>query len=573
MKIIKQAGLLCLPILLILLVFPFVANEVPISSTTRENLLKLSSSRIDSPSQGGENNFGIDFYDSTLFESIKNHLKNFVSSSDLNIDTLFSGNGKNNLGKEIRFRSVIDEFQHNGFDLDLRLLPSQDMHHLMAAFTADGPFGRPAIFLNETYFTQSSFEWKQRVLLEEIGHYIDYELNETEDTAGDEGALFAAAVLGLAYDKSTAERLATQNDQIKIEIYEQIFSLELASLLFTTQQAYEIGALATLEQNSFTLTAALGAAGSRYLFVSDPPSAEFFSGNNVRGRLYVVNASNQVDAEYFGEISRLVKTGSRVDALQFYVYPIAPPADRQTPGQTIIIPIVDSSVRTFSIGQTLGSSSDPVGPALNELLAVSQPEVVRPTAKDAIESGGVANAILGTNPTGHIFTDGDITNPYTNYTIDTSVTPNLMVAASGGAMQVTDVSNSLGTSSAAGTPINGQYGSLTLNADGSYTYTLDNTNPAVEALRTSTNTLEDQFTYRVEDGTSFVVNTMVITIEGRNDNPIANDDYNVAKESLIEDGQANQYTSLDPLGRKLLVIFYLMIPMLINMGRPKQWLI
>ena len=44
-----------------------------------------------------------------------------------------------------------------------------------------------------------------------------------------------------------------------------------------------------------------------------------------------------------------------------------------------------------------------------------------------------------------------------------------------------------GTNSATGTVITGQYGNLTMGADGSYVYTVDNTNAIVQALRTSRN--------------------------------------------------------------------------------------
>ena len=45
----------------------------------------------------------------------------------------------------------------------------------------------------------------------------------------------------------------------------------------------------------------------------------------------------------------------------------------------------------------------------------------------------------------------------------------------------------------------GTYGSLTLNADGSYAYSVDNSNAAVQELRTSSNTLTDTFMYTMRD--------------------------------------------------------------------------
>ena len=62
------------------------------------------------------------------------------------------------------------------------------------------------------------------------------------------------------------------------------------------------------------------------------------------------------------------------------------------------------------------------------------------------------------------------------------------------------------------------HGSLTLHADGSYTYTLDNSNPAVDALNVG-QTLVDSFTYGISDGHGGTSSASLnITIQGRTDN-------------------------------------------------------
>jgi VCBS repeat-containing protein len=88
-----------------------------------------------------------------------------------------------------------------------------------------------------------------------------------------------------------------------------------------------------------------------------------------------------------------------------------------------------------------------------------------------------------------------------------------------------------GNSGTVGNPLAGTYGSLTLNSDGSYSYTVDNSNAAVQALRTSADTVVDSFTYTIQDGLSAsdtsgtgATNskaTLSITIEGANDAPTA----------------------------------------------------
>ncbi|MBB4574637.1 VCBS domain-containing protein [Rhizobium lentis] len=71
-----------------------------------------------------------------------------------------------------------------------------------------------------------------------------------------------------------------------------------------------------------------------------------------------------------------------------------------------------------------------------------------------------------------------------------------------------------------GTPVSGNYGNLTLNPDGSYSYVLDNANPAVDQLRPS-ETLTEEFTYTITDGDGDASTaTLTIIISGSNDAPV-----------------------------------------------------
>ena len=76
------------------------------------------------------------------------------------------------------------------------------------------------------------------------------------------------------------------------------------------------------------------------------------------------------------------------------------------------------------------------------------------------------------------------------------------------------------------------YGSLTIHADGSYSYTLDNTNPVVNALEDGQR-LTETFTQTVSDGRGGTASAQLsITINGRSDNrpPVAEDDTNTINE-------------------------------------------
>lgn len=61
-----------------------------------------------------------------------------------------------------------------------------------------------------------------------------------------------------------------------------------------------------------------------------------------------------------------------------------------------------------------------------------------------------------------------------------------------------------------------------INNDGSYTYTVNNDNTAVQALRTSGDTLDDVFTYTMDDsGGLDSTAQLTVTIQGANDAPVA----------------------------------------------------
>ena len=81
-------------------------------------------------------------------------------------------------------------------------------------------------------------------------------------------------------------------------------------------------------------------------------------------------------------------------------------------------------------------------------------------------------------------------------------------------------------------PITGAHGTLTINANGSYSYQVDNADPAVIGLGLN-QTITDTFTYAVSDGHGGTASaTLTITIFGTNDGPTAVPDTNWT----VEDG-------------------------------------
>ncbi|ARQ09489.1 cadherin-like/VCBS repeat-containing protein [Rhizobium etli] len=174
----------------------------------------------------------------------------------------------------------------------------------------------------------------------------------------------------------------------------------------------------------------------------------------------------------------------------------------------------NASTRTFSGTPTAGgtygvkvTATDLGGLAANETfnIAVSVPGNTTPTAVadtgDATEKGGVANGSGGAVASGNVLTND--TDPDSG---DTKTVTAVKFGATPGTL---------------GSALNGTYGSLVLNASGAYSYAVNENNATVQALRQSTNTLSDVFSYTMRDsaGATATAN-LTVTIHGANDAPV-----------------------------------------------------
>ncbi|MFM8005905.1 MAG: calcium-binding protein, partial [Dolichospermum sp.] len=99
---------------------------------------------------------------------------------------------------------------------------------------ANGAYGSSnnQIYLSANFLATSTAEAISAVLLEEIGHYVDAQINPV-DSAGDEGAIFAELVRGNSLDVATLDALRAENDQTTIIVNGEIIQVEKADLTGT----------------------------------------------------------------------------------------------------------------------------------------------------------------------------------------------------------------------------------------------------------------------------------------------------------------------------------------------------
>ncbi|MBY6216719.1 VCBS domain-containing protein, partial [Qipengyuania aquimaris] len=98
------------------------------------------------------------------------------------------------------------------------------------------------------------------------------------------------------------------------------------------------------------------------------------------------------------------------------------------------------------------------------------------------------------------------------------------------------------TGGSVGASLAGNYGAIVINADGTYTYTLDAENAVVDALNDG-ETLTDTFTYTVSDGTATDTATVTVTIFGVNDPVVVTS----TEVSVSEEGLAGGNPDNDPI--------------------------
>ncbi|HEY2248171.1 MAG TPA: cadherin domain-containing protein [Bradyrhizobium sp.] len=190
---------------------------------------------------------------------------------------------------------------------------------------------------------------------------------------------------------------------------------------------------------------------------------------------------------------------------------------------TGVVTVADSSKIIFNAGSpsydvTVDSSDGTLHAQQIFTINVIQntPPVANDDSLSATEAGGLNNSIPGSDPSGNV----------------------ILATGSAGAVQDTDAQDASsaltvvavhtgpeGASVLTGTvnsPLTGDHGTLTLHTDGSYTYAVNQTDAAVQALATSAETITDKYNYTIQDtGGLQDTASITFTIHGADDLPQA----------------------------------------------------
>ena len=101
-----------------------------------------------------------------------------------------------------------------GLGISLEILDGATLSGINGAYTSAAPEGGERIYLNGAWLQNATAAEIEAVLLEELGHAIDYRLNGAADSLGDEGEIFSARLRGL----TPASSALTEDDHRLISI-------------------------------------------------------------------------------------------------------------------------------------------------------------------------------------------------------------------------------------------------------------------------------------------------------------------------------------------------------------------
>ncbi len=239
----------------------------------------------------------------------------------------------------------------------------------------------------------------------------------------------------------------------------------------------------TVKTISFSATAGLAVSGTA-LSVTNSSNA---STNITLAELSNLNTSPITINSALGQL-RLSNYSTVTNTLSYAYNPSGDAQDHSAGDDSVIEPF------SFQITDTEGDQS--AAQTLEILIADTEPQANADTPS-VTENG---SALIGNA----VFATGAATGDVADTIIDTNANP------------VTEV-NFGSASGIIGNDLNGNYGTLNISSSGVYTYTLDDTNPDVQALK-SGNSLTEFFSYSIEDGDGDTSgNSLRVSINGFDD--------------------------------------------------------
>ncbi len=193
---------------------------------------------------------------------------------------------------------------------------------------------------------------------------------------------------------------------------------------------------------------------------------------------------------------------------------------------------------TVTYDYILTSAQDHSGGAVSDAIDITVRDTDSDVVTQTINIAIVDDAPITTEDTASITEDAAI-----NVLNGNVVTNDIQGADLATVTAIETVGGVVGTPDGV-TVLTGLYGTLTMAADGTYEYTMDNTNPQVNALN-SGESLNEVFNYTMTDSDGDTsVSRLTVVVNGANDAPVAVDHIDNYHEDPIVAGSVNGATNL-----------------------------
>ncbi len=461
----------------------------------------------------------------------------------------------------MRSAELMNELTTTGLQLTVELRSDADMQGHLAAYAPEGHAGNEVIYVNQDWLAAGAGQaWITQVMLEELGHALDQRLNPGQDSAGDEGELFAARMLNWDLSDEQVQQIRGSADFQTLTIEGVSVEVQTASLNFGNayQMVYDLNndtiinpdeRWAAKEQNSHYFNASNPLGPVR---ISDGSGGVNFSGNDISATALVIGSTT-----YYGWVSRPIKANGLVRGFYFWNdadfgnltaaqndgnqdgdsnvtdnrgfllvvdqdwFNEQIDANNNTPFNSMLI----NNAKDGNLGHidvaNVGSSSDRVDAALNSVMPPNSPPVAVNDRLTVTEDSTTTTVLASS---GLLSNDSDINNDaltITGYTV---------LGMTG--------TKATGTT----TTIDG-VGDLRINSDGGFTFTpASNYNGPVPPI-----------TYTVSDGKGGETTAVLsITVDPVGDSPVStNDALTIEPQTTVLLGLSDFGSYSDPDGDPL----------------------
>ncbi|MCZ8125924.1 MAG: hypothetical protein O9304_03225, partial [Microcystis sp. LE19-114.1B] len=163
--------------------------------------------------------------------------------------------------------------------------------------TAKGAYSSSTnkIYLSASFLNTASSAAIVNVILEEIGHYVDAQINQV-DSAGDEGAIFAELVQGDALSDSQLALLRAENDWATMIIDGQLTAIEQSNpapiLVASYQGLPNARDVRVIGNYAYLADWSLSTADFKIINISTPTAPAFVSQSNATDKISDVDFLN-----------------------------------------------------------------------------------------------------------------------------------------------------------------------------------------------------------------------------------------------------------------------------------------